>query len=54
MISVQAYKTYQQYKTGMTDLTELQEWLKATTREDWPTVLINVLIKRAKDYFGED
>lgn len=48
MITVQAYKTYQQYKTGMTDLKELQEWLKATTREDWPLVLIGKLLQDAR------
>jgi len=49
MISVIAYKTYRKYQSGMTNITDLQTWLKETAREDWPLCLIHRLLTEAKN-----
>lgn len=51
MISVIAYKTYKKYQAGMTDVKDLQRWLKETTRDDWPINLINYLLATAKHWY---
>jgi len=48
MITVIAYKTYKKYQTGMTDVNDLRNWLKETTGEVWPIVLIYHLLVEAK------
>lgn len=49
MITVIAYKTYRKYQSGMTDIADLQAWLKETVREDWPISLIHRLLTEAKN-----
>ena len=52
MITVTAYRTYKKCQTGMTDIKDLQNWLKETTGEDWPTILVSHLLVEAKRELG--